>query len=272
LQVLDLLAKLEVDRKRIVRKGMALEYPKGFPPDCQDAVEVEKVQADYDFRLTEQTLSLEDRALRWVFRVLGAFACEARGLVITKRWTLAQLSSALEEFNLDLVRQAHYGLSCGRLNWVDRVFGTSIRPDVREAIEKSAQWQNHLTELVRLAAGQRHRGFREELASDRTGLPAFAVELTPDTADEATSRQLRIENCRKNDKARRRGAPRKESTEQIYRIWLENERPDWGKLAYRVYGPDYTKADATQRKRLRDRCGRAVRRCEAASRDEKALN
>jgi len=69
-----------------------------------------------------------------------------------------------------------------------------------------------------------------------------------------------------------RGAPRKESTEQIYRMWLEDKRADFGALAYRVYRADYTKADAKQRKKLRDRCRRAVERFEALRRDEKALN
>jgi len=71
---------------------------------------------------------------------------------------------------------------------------------------------------------------------------------------------------------RSRGAPRKESTEQIYRIWLENGRPEWSALAYEVYRVDYTRADTRQRKKLRDRCRRAVWRSEAMRRDEKALN
>ena len=68
---------------------------------------------------------------------------------------------------------------------------------------------------------------------------------------------------------RRRGAPRKALTEQIYQIWLRNERPAWGELAYNVYGADYTRADSKLRKRLRDRCARAVRRSEAMLRDQK---
>lgn len=66
---------------------------------------------------------------------------------------------------------------------------------------------------------------------------------------------------------RGRGAPRKASTEQIYQIWLQNERPAWGELAYHVYGADYTRADSKLRKTLRDRCVRAVRRSEAMLRD-----
>ena len=44
-----------------------------------------------------------------------------------------------------------------------------------------------------------------------------------------------------------RGAPRKESTEQIYRTWLENGRPGWSELAFDVYRADYTRGDAAQR-------------------------
>jgi len=71
---------------------------------------------------------------------------------------------------------------------------------------------------------------------------------------------------------RRRGAPRKASTEQIYQIWLRNARPPWGELAYNVYGADYTRADSKLRKKLRDRCIRAVRRSEATLRDQKVIN
>jgi hypothetical protein len=62
-----------------------IEYPMGFPPDCQEAVEKVKTLAERDFRLTNQDLTLEKRALKWVCRVLGAFAQQARGLVVTKR-------------------------------------------------------------------------------------------------------------------------------------------------------------------------------------------
>ena len=71
---------------------------------------------------------------------------------------------------------------------------------------------------------------------------------------------------------RGRGAPRKASTEQIYRIWLEDGRPDWSTLAYDVHRAAYTRADAKQRKTLRDFCRRAVRRHEALLRDENTLN
>jgi hypothetical protein len=71
---------------------------------------------------------------------------------------------------------------------------------------------------------------------------------------------------------RPRGAPRKQSTEQIYRIWLENGRPEWSALAYDVYRADYTRADTKHRKKLRDRCRRAVQRYQAVRRDEKESN
>jgi hypothetical protein len=71
---------------------------------------------------------------------------------------------------------------------------------------------------------------------------------------------------------RGRGAPRKASTEQIYQIWFQNQQPAWGELAYDVYGADYTRADSKLRKKLRDRCMRAVRRFEAMLRDQKVIN
>jgi hypothetical protein len=37
---------------------MKLEYPIGFPTDLQNVVETEKIRADKDFRLTEQTQTL----------------------------------------------------------------------------------------------------------------------------------------------------------------------------------------------------------------------
>ncbi len=57
-----------------------------------------------------------------------------------------------------------------------------------------------------------------------------------------------------------RGAPLKKSTEEIYRQWIGQERPDWQKLALITYGRDYIVADVNQRKKLRDRCRRAVER------------
>jgi hypothetical protein len=71
---------------------------------------------------------------------------------------------------------------------------------------------------------------------------------------------------------RSQGAPRKESTKQVYRIWLENGRPDWGRLAHAVHGAAYTRADSKLRKTLRDRCRRAVQRCQTIVGDGKVLN
>jgi hypothetical protein len=59
---------------------------------------------------------------------------------------------------------------------------------------------------------------------------------------------------------RPRGAPRKQSTEQTYRTWILNGQPRWSELAYIVFGRDYIGADANQRKNLRDRCEKAVKR------------
>jgi len=57
-----------------------------------------------------------------------------------------------------------------------------------------------------------------------------------------------------------RGAPLKKSTEEIYRQWIGQERPDWSKLAHVIYGRAYLEADSNQRKKLRDRCRQAVER------------
>ena len=65
---------------------------------------------------------------------------------------------------------------------------------------------------------------------------------------------------------RSRGAPRKKATEKIYRTWVENDRPGWGILARHVYREEYTRADASQRKKLRDQCRLVVKR--AMNRDE----
>jgi hypothetical protein len=136
--------------------------------------------------------------------VLGTFAGEARGLVITKQWTLQQISSVLEGFRLDLVRHANYHLSSGRLDWVDRVFGTYIRPDVCAAIEKSDEWQQHLGELVRIAEGQTRiggAGFHGESATGRSRLSAFATEPKPEPNFEAASREMRLQQFRRNANA-----------------------------------------------------------------------
>jgi hypothetical protein len=60
----------------------------------------------------------------------------------------------------------------------------------------------------------------------------------------------------------KRGRPRNASTSIIYEKWIEIGKPSIGvqKLAYAIYGADFTRADSTQRKKLVDRCGRAVRR------------
>jgi hypothetical protein len=58
------------------------------------------------------------------------------------------------------------------------------------------------------------------------------------------------------------GRPRNASTSIIYDKWIEMGKPSLGvqKLAHAIYGADFTRADSTQRKKLVDRCGRAVRR------------
>jgi hypothetical protein len=56
------------------------------------------------------------------------------------------------------------------------------------------------------------------------------------------------------------GAPPKKSTEQIYRTWIEIGQLEWSSLACIVFGRDYTAAGPEQRKKLRDRCRRAVER------------
>jgi hypothetical protein len=50
-----------------------------------------------------------------------------------RQWTLSQVGSAVDQFCLELVRIANYLLSDGLLEWVDRVFGMSVRPGVRRA-------------------------------------------------------------------------------------------------------------------------------------------
>lgn len=67
---------------------------------------------------------------------------------------------------------------------------------------------------------------------------------------------------------RSRGAPPRESTAAIYRLWLQNNRPGYSALAHAVYQAEYIKANAQERKKLRDRCRRAVQRCEARGGDQ----
>jgi hypothetical protein len=59
-----------------------------------------------------------------------------------------------------------------------------------------------------------------------------------------------------------RGRPKSSSTSIIYEKWIEMGKPSLGvrKLAHAIYGADFTKADGTQRKKMVDRCGRAVKR------------
>jgi hypothetical protein len=133
---------------------MKLEYPIGFPTDSENVVETEKIRADQDFKLTEQTQTLEQRALRWVCRVLSAFAHQACKLGKEERWTLAEVGAAVDEFCLDLVRKANYLLSDGRLGWVEGVLGNTVRADVRRAIENSEEWRRHCDELLQIAEVQ----------------------------------------------------------------------------------------------------------------------
>jgi hypothetical protein len=186
---------------------MELDYPKGFPQNRQTQVEVEKILADRVFGLTQpsQALSfteLEDRALRWVCRVLGAFAhpCE---LGKKGQWTLTQIDRAVEEFRLELIRKAQYRMSNGRLNWVDRVFGTSIHADVRRRIELSVEWNQYQEEL--LALGEEHTRFLNTRAdSDPTGnsgLTGLPVLPEPESADDLASRPQRVERFRKERSA-----------------------------------------------------------------------
>jgi hypothetical protein len=58
-----------------------------------------------------------------------------------------------------------------------------------------------------------------------------------------------------------RGAPRKQSTEDIYKTFLaQGGQPDWAHLAFVVFGPAYTAEDTAGRTKLRNRCRRAVER------------
>lgn len=185
---------------------MSLEYPKGFPPDCQTLVEVEKIRADRDFGRAEQTqrLSLpefEQRALRWVCRVLGAFAHQACELGKKGQWTLMQIAPAVEEFRLLLIRTVSYSMSDGRLTWVDRVFGTSILPEVRHRIESSVEWQRYQDELLEMAdAFTRVQGPSAERDPTENcggaGPPAAAGLPEAESTDETASRQLRLDQFR----------------------------------------------------------------------------
>jgi len=169
---------------------MNLEYPHGFPLDCQNLVEIEKIRADKEFRLTEQTQTLEQRALRWVCCVLGAFAHQACELCKAQQWTLAQVGAAVEEFRLDLVRKANYRMAEGRLEWVDRTFGTYIRPEVRREIENSEEWRRHWDELSQIIELQNQpANASPQISCTGCGSP-FS---TPESKQETGSRELRLQ-------------------------------------------------------------------------------
>ena len=59
------------------------------------------------------------------------------------------------------------------------------------------------------------------------------------------------------------GRPRKQSTEEIYRIYIENGRPKGAHLAYVVYRSDYIRADSKSRRKMQQQCFASVKRYEA---------
>lgn len=59
-----------------------------------------------------------------------------------------QIGGAVDEFLLELIRKANYSLSGHSLDWVDGVFGLTIRPDVRLRIENSEVWRHFQSELL----------------------------------------------------------------------------------------------------------------------------
>ena len=61
------------------------------------------------------------------------------------------------------------------------------------------------------------------------------------------------------------GRPRDRRTSVIYEKWREVGCPPLGrrKLAFAIYGPEFTKASSADRKKMVDRCRRAVQRCMA---------
>jgi hypothetical protein len=145
--------------------------------------------------MSEHTLEPEKIALRWVCRLLGVFAQQVCGLVRMKRWTLAQVGPSVEEYRLDLARHANYRLLNGRFGWVDRVFGTSIRPEVREAIEKSDEWQRYRAKLMEIAESQtRERpGYGESTPAGLTGGTAVADSRMIESGGEPSSREIRLQ-------------------------------------------------------------------------------
>jgi hypothetical protein len=177
---------------------MHLEYPRGFPQDRQFLVEVEKIRADRDFESTEQSVGrrdqalsfteLEQRALRWVCRVLGAFAYQACELGKNGSWTLLQIGPAVEEFRLQLIRKVNFRMTDGRLRCVDRVFGTEILPEVRHSIEDSVEWRRYRDELLEVAEGYTPVVSRRADLTENSSLKELAAPAGlagPESADHA---------------------------------------------------------------------------------------
>ena len=185
---------------------MDLKYPKAFPPDYQTLVEVERIRADRDLRLSdpasiESASELQRKGLRWVCRVLGAFCHQACELGKLRRWTLMQIRAEVHEFRLDLVRHVHFTVGNGQLCWVDRVFGRSIDTDVRRAIENSDEWQRYLDELSAVAealvASPNRTGTAEcDVNVGKVGSPPSTDARAPLVSSEAGSREARLEQFR----------------------------------------------------------------------------
>jgi hypothetical protein len=98
-------------------------------------------------------------------------------------------------------------------------------------------------------------------------LAAAARENCPD----AYNIQLYVWLCRMGvvppqgvfkDPRGKRGRPRERRTAIIYEKWMETGCPSLGgkKLAFAIYGPEFTKASSADRKKMVDRCRRAVER------------
>lgn len=185
---------------------MDLKYPKAFPQDHQSLVEVERIRADRDLRLSDPAAigsasELQRRGLRWVCRVLGAFCHQACELGKLRCWTLMQIRAEVEAFRLDLVRHVHFTVSNEQLRWVDRVFGTSIDIDVRRGIENSEEWQGYLNELSIVAeafAASRNQTGRAEcdVAVGKVGSQPPTDARAALVSSEAGSRERRLEHFR----------------------------------------------------------------------------
>lgn len=182
---------------------MDFKYPKGFPQDHQTLVEVERIRADRELRLSDpaaiQSASeLQRRGLRWVCRILGAFCHQACELGKRRDWTLMQIRAEVENFRLDLVRHVHFTVGNGQLGWVDRVFGTSIDTEVRRAIENSEEWQRYRDELSvmadALAASENQRQMAGRDVTVATGRSQISTdERAAPMRSEAGSRERRLE-------------------------------------------------------------------------------